>query len=75
MMNLAPTNGSISLDGELFMGMGEALSQTRMRWEPPAQLGQLKDEPQKKDGNLFGKSIGYCEAYILRHSESLAFMA
>ncbi|MCJ1430699.1 hypothetical protein MMC27_000049 [Xylographa pallens] len=51
MMNLASTNGSYALDGELFMGTGEALSQKKMRWEPPAQLGQLTDESQKKDVN------------------------
>ncbi|MCJ1381619.1 hypothetical protein MMC17_004730 [Xylographa soralifera] len=31
--------------------MGEALSQKNVRWEPPAQLGQLKDDSQKKDVN------------------------
>ncbi|MCJ1394295.1 hypothetical protein MMC18_007173 [Xylographa bjoerkii] len=51
MMNLASSQGSCLDDGGLSMGMGEALSQKNLKWEPPAQLDQLNKVPPKKHVN------------------------
>ena len=75
MMNLASTKASYPLDGELFMGMGEALSQKNLKWEPPTQLGQLENSSQEKDGDFIAISVACCVAYMVCDSQSLAFVA